>query len=171
MANTQFKDMAEFEDPDLHLMFRRKRYTVPAASFSGGRYLHKIFNMGVKAASGADPSDADKAMLNDDEEDEFVQKCLGAELLATLEADNVPYKVVAMMAQTHLMDTVTDRATALEYWNTAGKGKASKGRPTETPTQPAAASTTRKPVSPSTTKKPAKKAATSGPRSSKIGTS
>lgn len=162
-----FADLAKFEDPDLHLMFRRKHYTVPAASISTGRYLHKIYAVGLKAATKQDITEQDAANLNDDQEREFIDLCLGEELLATLEEDRVPYKVVSLMAQTLLFDTVADRATAEAFWASGGKAPAPEGPKTGTRTRKAAATTTRKPASPNGTKPAAK--APSGRTSSKTG--
>lgn len=165
-----FQDLALFDDPDLHLIYKKKHYIVPAASLTTGRYLHKIYSLGLKAAAGHAPDESDSAKLNDDQEKEFIDRCLGDELLATLEADNVPYKVAALMAQTLLFDTVADRTTAMAFWNGGGKAQAPKGQKTGTRTRKAAATTTPKPASPNTTKTTAKAKATNGQKSSATGT-
>src|SRR5699024_7218501 len=91
-----FKDLSEFYDPDLHLPYKGKTYTVPAADLDTGLYLQTIFNIGVKANSGQ-LSDQAAAQFDDDEEVDFMERCLGRELLDELRADKVPTPVASLM--------------------------------------------------------------------------
>lgn len=166
-----FKDPAAFEDPDLHLIYRAKHYIVPAANYELGRYLHKVYAVGAKVATDQEITDQEKASLTDEEEEDFMTRCLGEELLAQVAADNVPFKVISAMAQTLLIDTVAGREKAEAFWASGGKAQAPKAPRTGTRTRKAAASTTQKQASRSGTKPAAKAKATSGRTSSGTGES
>lgn len=169
-----FKDLSEFYDPDLHLPYKGKTYVVPAADLDTGLYLQTIFNLGVKANSGA-ISDESAAQFDDDEEVDFMERCLGRELLDELRADKVPTPVASLMAQTLMVDTVADRTTAEQFWASGGKAPASNRdrRRTATRTRTGAANTTRKPASRNgtSTRKVTANEASAGRKSSKSGTS
>lgn len=172
-----FKDLAAFEDPNLHLIYDKTHYVIKAASFSLGRHLHKVYKDGIAAAEaqrkGIELEDDTLGKMDDEEEGAFIMRCLGEELIDKLEADEVPYKVMSLMAMTLLFDTVSGREMAQAYWAAGGKAQPQKkGQKTATPTQKAAGTTTRKQGSASTTKTAkAKAAGTSGQSSSDTGKS
>lgn len=177
MADNKAKDLSQFQDPDLHLVYRKKPYTIKAASFKLGLFFHKVFEFGYKVAAseenGTELTEADEAeamKLDDQEEGDLIVRALGNDLIDKLDADGVPFKIISLMSMTLLLDTVRDRETAIAYWNAGGKAPApAKGQKTETPTQKAAGTTTRKQDYQSGTKTPSKAAATSGPTSSSTG--
>lgn len=175
---SQLKDLAEFEDPDLHLIYRKKKYTVPAASFSLGKYLYKVMDLGMTEArhkeAGTQPTEEEQAeyesITNDAGEEDFIVRCLGEKLMGKMEADGVPYKIFSLMAQTLMMDTTQSRDVALAYWNASGKAPApASGQTTATQTPEDEGTTTKPQDYRSTTKTPAKAKATTGRTSSSTG--
>jgi hypothetical protein len=155
-----FAELKDFIDPDLHLPFRGKTYTIPAASFEDGIYLQDMYTLGARAGSGKQ-DDADKAKIDDIDEIEFYNRALTPEVFQQLKDDKVPFSVVKLMATTAMTECVMDREAAEAYWASEGKvpkpavKKPQDRKPrTATRTRTAAASTTRKPASRTTTSTP-----------------
>lgn len=155
-----FADLKDFLDPDLHIPFRGKTYTIPAASFEDGLYLQDLFNLGVKARAGADPTDADKAKLNDDDEREFYRRSLTPGVFQELQDDGVPFPVIKLMAGTAMMECVFGRDEAEAFWASGGKAQKPTKKPqdrkqkTGTRTRTGGARTTQKQGSASGTSTP-----------------
>lgn len=152
-----FAELKDFLDPDLHVPYRGKTYTIPAASFEDGLYLQEIFTIGIKAEKGT-ATDAENAKLNDDDEIRFYERALSPELFQQLKDERVPFSVIKLMAGTAMMECVFGRPEAEAFWASEGKAEKPVKKPadrkpkTATPTPSGAAPTTRKRNSRSGTK-------------------
>ncbi len=161
------RDALEVLDLTLTLPVGGKTYRVDPPTAAVGAHLANMLARGVfldalveAGMEGDDIAEAAADLHVDTETPEgrdFARDCLGAAYDQML-ADGIPQPVMELAIATAFLAWTAGKAAAEAYWDTGGKPPAPTatsrtGRPTETRTRPAAASTTRKRGSRSGTKK------------------
>ncbi|MDP9843250.1 DUF7426 family protein [Streptosporangium lutulentum] len=132
----KLKALDAFLDTTLTLPIGGKEYTIPAPSAETGLLCQRLMQAGVAAANG---KQADLADLDDGEELDLYQRCLGP-VHGELLADKVSWPVIKLAGVTAFLWIAADLDTATRYWESGGSPEAQAPDPA---TSSAAASTTK----------------------------
>lgn len=137
-----FKDFKEFVTP-LILPIQGKEYVLPEVSASlgaklmlaleRGQEIMAVINENEEAekaarAAGEEPPEPkpipDFEYEDDDNEEELYKEILGPEVLAQMQADNVPYQAIKLAGMTGYHRFLYGLDAAEAFWNSGGDPKA-----------------------------------------------
>lgn len=104
----------------LELPVGDKTYRVKAVDWDTGLFCQAVFNMLTTAVTRQQPATRDTQILDDSEEKQLVDRCLGDDLLAELRADGVPWIQIRHMGMTVYQWTLFGEARALAHWTDRG---------------------------------------------------
>lgn len=163
-----FEDLGDWaEIAGLKLPIAGKVYALPAVSAKLGLRIVAIMDLGTNLAHGKF-SDADREVLDDEQEQSLYQEILGPRYDEML-ADGVPWEALKHAAMTVMIDVALDRERAEAYWARLGKTTPAKKpakKPADRKAPKATATRTSKASTAGTTRSPARKRA-SAPRGRK----
>ncbi len=118
-----FKDLREFFDGSLRLPIDGKTYVIPPISAEDGLWAQALLDVAVKADGGAEASEDDVAVLNDDDERNLYERMLGP-VYDEMKADKIDWPSIARAGTTaYLFFTVGEEA-AQSFWQSGSSGEA-----------------------------------------------
>lgn len=113
----KFDSLNELLDETIDLPILGKVYKIQSPSSKDGLKVEKITNIAIQMANGG--KNVNTEVLNDDEERDLFQLCLGATYQELLE-DGVPWVWLRHAALTAMMWISTGMSAAEKYWASAG---------------------------------------------------
>lgn len=113
----KFEALNELLDETIELPVLGKVYKIVSPSARDGLRVEKITNIAIQMAAGG--KDVNTEVLNDDEERDLFQLCLGATYQELLD-DGVPWVWLRHVALTSMMWISTGMNAAETYWASAG---------------------------------------------------
>ncbi|MFJ4847535.1 hypothetical protein [Streptomyces sp. NPDC088733] len=120
----RFEALEELFDDSLELPVQGKTYRIPSPSAEDGLKIQKIANLALRLHAGGEVPD-DTQFLDDDEERDFIERCLGT-AYAEMAANNVDWAWVRHAGMTAMLWITQGVDTARNFWAAAGhpEGKA-----------------------------------------------
>lgn len=113
----KFESLNELLDETIELPILGKMYTIQSPSARDGLKVEKITNIAIQMAQGG--KDVNTEVLNDQEERDLFELCLGATYKELVE-DGVPWVWLRHAALTAMMWISTGMSAAEQYWASAG---------------------------------------------------
>lgn len=114
----KFEALEELLDQNIELPVCGKTYSIPSPTAKDGLRVEQITNLAIRAAAGGDVTTEAEA-LNDDEERDLFQLCLGA-VYDEMIADGVPWVWLRHAGLTAMVWISSGLQAAERYWASAG---------------------------------------------------
>ena len=114
----KFEALEELLDEVIELPVLGKTYKIPSPSAKDGLRIEQITNIAVRAAAGGDVT-ADAEALDDDEERDLFQLCLGT-VYEEMLADSVPWVWLRHAGLTAMVWISSGLSAAERFWASAG---------------------------------------------------
>ncbi|MEV0617564.1 hypothetical protein AB0I81_29880 [Nonomuraea sp. NPDC050404] len=115
----KLRALDEFFDDTLTLPVNGKEYTVPAPDAETGLLCQRLMQAGVAAANGQETDLTDLADLDDDQETDLYQRCLGP-VYDTLRADKITWPKIKHCGVTAFLWIAVDLDAAMKFWGSGG---------------------------------------------------
>ncbi|WP_086705591.1 DUF7426 family protein [Streptomyces antimycoticus] len=113
----RFEALDELWDDTLTLPFGATEYVIPSPSAEDGLRVQKIISLAARLQSGGEA--VDTTLLDDEEERDLLELCLGP-VLEEMLADGIPWSRVRHAGLTAMFWVASGPEVAEKYWRTAG---------------------------------------------------
>ncbi|MGW3572174.1 DUF7426 family protein, partial [Streptomyces sp. NPDC000941] len=113
----RFEALDELFDDALELPIRGKTYRIPSPTAEDGLKVQRITTLAARLVAGGEAIDTN--LLDDDEERDLFQLCLGP-VFEELRADGVTWSQLRHTGLTAMFWIVSGVETAEQYWKAAG---------------------------------------------------
>lgn len=114
-----YSELEDFLDSDLTLPIRGKKYTCPDPGWESVLWLEQRMKTVMRAAQGADLSEADREILDDADTDELFAVALG-DAYETMLDDGLPAAYIRHAGLTAVMHWSVGEEQARAFWESGG---------------------------------------------------